>query len=186
LIVLPPSQPEQRAIAAALSDVDTLLDGLTRLIAKKRDLKQAARQQLFTGQSRFPGFYGEWEVKSLATVCSINSGYTITSENIDQYSSYPCYGGNGLRGFTACSTPRGRHALIGRQGALRGTVLAIEEKFFASEHAIVVTASATADIQWLTHRWARMNLNQYSESSAQPGLSALKILNLGIAVPPSK
>ena len=57
--------PEQRAIAAALSDVDALLGGLDRLIAKKRDLKQAAMQQLLTGQTRLPGFHGEWEVKRL-------------------------------------------------------------------------------------------------------------------------
>lgn len=60
--------PEQRAIATALSDVDALLDGLTRLIAKKRDLKQATMQQLLTGQTRLPGFSGAWEVKTLADV----------------------------------------------------------------------------------------------------------------------
>ena len=59
------STPEQRAIAAALSDVDALLGALDRLIAKKRDLKQAAMQQLLTGQTRLPGFHGEWEVKRL-------------------------------------------------------------------------------------------------------------------------
>lgn len=63
-IPLPPL-PEQRAIAAALSDVDALLGGLDRLIAKKRDLKLAAMQQLLTGQTRLPGFQGEWEVKRL-------------------------------------------------------------------------------------------------------------------------
>ena len=60
-----PDVPEQRAIATALSDVDALLDGLDRLIAKKRDLKQATMQQLLTGQTRLPGFSGEWEVKRL-------------------------------------------------------------------------------------------------------------------------
>ena len=55
-----PQEEEQRAIAAALSDVDALLDGLDRLIAKKRDLKQATLQQLLTGQMRLPGFVGEW------------------------------------------------------------------------------------------------------------------------------
>ena len=60
-----PTEPEQRAIAVALSDVDALLGGLDRLIAKKRDLKQAAMQQLLTGQTRLPGFHGEWEVKPL-------------------------------------------------------------------------------------------------------------------------
>lgn len=62
-VAAPPTLPEQRAIAAALSDVDALLKGLDRLIAKKRDLKQAAMQQLLTGKTRLPGFSGEWEVK---------------------------------------------------------------------------------------------------------------------------
>ena len=53
--VVPP-KPEQRVIATVLSDVDALLGGLARLIAKKRDLKQAALQQLLTGQTRLPGF----------------------------------------------------------------------------------------------------------------------------------
>src|SRR6266487_5023345 len=63
-----PPIPEQRAIAMALSDVDALLSGLDRLIAKKRDLKQAAMQQLLTGQTRLPGFHGEWKVKRLGDV----------------------------------------------------------------------------------------------------------------------
>jgi type I restriction enzyme S subunit len=60
-----PELPEQRAIATALSDVDALLGGLDRLVAKKRDLKVAAMQQLLTGQTRLPGFHGEWEAKRL-------------------------------------------------------------------------------------------------------------------------
>ncbi len=63
-VALPPL-PEQRAIATALNDVDELLGGLDRLIAKKRDIKQAAMQQLLTGQIRLPGFHGEWELKRL-------------------------------------------------------------------------------------------------------------------------
>ena len=77
---LPRTLPEQRAIATALSDVDGLLGGLDRLIAKKRDLKQAAMQQLFTGQTRLPGFHGEWEVKRLEQSCElITKGTTPTS-----------------------------------------------------------------------------------------------------------
>ena len=71
-----PPLPEQRAIATALSDVDALLGALERLIAKKRDLKQAAMQQLLTGQIRLPGFHGEWEVKRLGELADIRSGGT--------------------------------------------------------------------------------------------------------------
>ena len=55
-----PSEPEQRAIAEALSDVDELLGSLEKLIAKKRAIKQAAMQQLLTGKTRLPGFSGAW------------------------------------------------------------------------------------------------------------------------------
>jgi type I restriction enzyme S subunit len=81
-----PSPPEQRAIATALSDVDGLLGGLDRLIAKKRDLKQAAMQQLLTGQTRLPGFHGEWEVKKLESLtCLLTNGFvgTATSAYVD-------------------------------------------------------------------------------------------------------
>ena len=80
-IPLPPL-PEQRAIAEALSDVDGLLGGLDRLIAKKRDLKQAAMQQLLTGQTRQTGFHGlpgAWEVKRLRDIvqCSPSGTYGV-------------------------------------------------------------------------------------------------------------
>ncbi len=68
-----PPLPEQRAIAVALSDVDALLAKLDQLIAKKRDLKQATMQQLLTGQTRLPGFSGEWEVKRLGDVADIDT-----------------------------------------------------------------------------------------------------------------
>jgi len=80
-----PPLPEQRAIAEALSDVDALLDGLTRLIAKKRDLKQAAMQQLLTGQTRLPGFHGDWAVKRLGDVAEMRSGGTPPSWNPAYY-----------------------------------------------------------------------------------------------------
>ena len=61
-----PPLPEQRAIATALSDVDALLAALDRLIAKQRYLKQAAMQQLLTGQTRLPGFTGKWVPLNMA------------------------------------------------------------------------------------------------------------------------
>jgi type I restriction enzyme S subunit len=74
-LVIPPP-PEQRAIAAALGDSDKLLTGLDRLIAKKRDLKQAAMQQLLTGQIRLPSFKGEWEVKRVLELGEVVTGGT--------------------------------------------------------------------------------------------------------------
>ena len=73
----PPS--EQHAMAAALLDVDALLGGLDRVIAKKRDLKQAAMQQLLTGQTRLPNFDGEWKPVEFGDVASIRNFKVIAS-----------------------------------------------------------------------------------------------------------
>lgn len=79
-IPLPPTLAEQKSIADALGDLDSLLGALDRLIAKKRDLKQSAMQQLLTGRTRLPGFHGEWEVKRLEQNCeTITKGTTPTS-----------------------------------------------------------------------------------------------------------
>jgi type I restriction enzyme S subunit len=74
-----PHPPEQRAIASALSDMDALLGAMDRLIAKKRDLKQAAMQQLLTGQTRLPGFHGEWEAVEFGDIASIRNARVVAS-----------------------------------------------------------------------------------------------------------
>ena len=75
-----PALAEQCAIIEALSDVDNLLVALDALIAKKRDIKQAAMQQLLTGKTRLPGFAGEWETKGLGDVAKIVSGATPSTQ----------------------------------------------------------------------------------------------------------
>ena len=83
-----PTEAEQRAIAAALSDADALIAGLEKLIAKKRDLKQAAMQQLLTGQTRLPGFSGEWEARPLIDVADIATGLNKSTDEMGFGSLY--------------------------------------------------------------------------------------------------
>ena len=78
---LPSTKDEQSTISEVLSDVDALLAGLDRLIAKKRDLKQAAMQQLLTGETRLPRFQGKWEVKLLPDLADIRSGGTPSTND---------------------------------------------------------------------------------------------------------
>ena len=88
-----PPLPEQRAIATALSDVDGLLGGLDRLIAKKRDLKQAAMQQLLTGKTRLPGFSGDWKLKSFGDLFDFSGGYSASRDQLsDEGHCYLHYG----------------------------------------------------------------------------------------------
>ena len=88
-LAIPASIDEQRAIAIALSDMDALLEALDRLIAKKRDIKQATMQQLLTAQTRLPGFEGEWEVKRLGELGSFLKGSGVR-RNEAQSGSLPC------------------------------------------------------------------------------------------------
>lgn len=80
-----PSIKEQQAIAAALSDIDSLITSLDQLITKKRDIKQAAMQQLLTGKQRLPGFSGEWKSKKLGDIAFCYSGGTPPTSNLYYY-----------------------------------------------------------------------------------------------------
>jgi type I restriction enzyme, S subunit len=94
-IVFPPTIEEQRTIAAALSDVDALIAALDRLIAKKRDIKLAAMQELLTGKRRLPGFEGEWRTRRLGEViANCSSGAT-------PYRGYPDYYNGSVKWITS-------------------------------------------------------------------------------------
>jgi type I restriction enzyme S subunit len=128
----------------------------------------------------------DWEVKRIIDISLLKSGLSITANEISEIGGYSCYGGNGLRGFTKKFTHNGKYPIIGRQGALCGNINYVEGKFFASEHAVVVSVNNQTDAKWLSYVMIRMNLNQYSESSAQPGLSVNKIGILKIPFPLKK
>lgn len=65
-LIYPPDREEQTAIAEALSNMDSLISSLQRLIEKKKAIKQGAMQELLTGKKRLPGFSGEWNETSFA------------------------------------------------------------------------------------------------------------------------
>ncbi len=125
-----------------------------------------------------------WNVCALKRIVRMQSGESITGENIEQTGEYAVFGGNGIRGYTTNFTHDGRFVLIGRQGALCGNVNYGSGKFWASEHAVVVTPIKPIDVIWLGETLRTMNLNQYSVSAAQPGLSVEQIIRLRVAVPP--
>ena len=121
-----PKAFEQRAIATALSDADALIESLDRLIAKKRAIKQATMQQLLTGQTRLPGFTGEWETKRLGEVAEIRSGGTPSTTT-------PSYWGGGI----AWCTPTDITALEGGK-YLSETARTISESGLSSSSAEII------------------------------------------------
>ena len=139
-----PPLPEQRAIAEALSDVDGLLGGLDRLIAKKRDLKQAAMQQLLTGQTRLPGFHGEWEVKTLGDVARLYQPETIAQSAFTS-GGYPVFGANGVVGWYSRSNHETPQITVSCRGNC-GTVNRTNGPAWITGNAMVINLDGTPNV----------------------------------------
>lgn len=137
---------------------------------------------------RFPEFKNavEWEEKLLADVCQMQAGKFVNASEIKDNKDddlFPCYGGNGLRGYTKSYTHTGKYSLIGRQGALCGNITLAEGKFHATEHAVVATPKGKVSTDWLYYKLNLLNLNQYATGQAQPGLSVDNLERVKIHVP---
>lgn len=126
--------------------------------------------------------------KTLGEVFEMKAGKHISAGNILDNSNvdyiYPCFGGNGQRGYVNEYSHSGNYVLIGRQGALCGNVQRVDGTFYATEHAVVVKPKLEVDMSWAFHMLNMMNLNQYASKSAQPGLAVGKLETLHIPIPP--
>ncbi|MEX3505683.1 restriction endonuclease subunit S [Corynebacterium sp. LK2510] len=116
---------------------------------------------------------------SLADIFEMRAGTHISAANISDKPTdekpYPCFGGNGLRGFVSSFNYNEPVILIGRQGALCGNVHRAEGRVYATEHAVVVTPKTEVDMSWAFHKLTEMQLNQYKTESAQPGLAVGRV-----------
>lgn len=122
----------------------------------------------------------------LGEVCLLKAGKFVSSNDISpEYNKglYPCFEGNGIRGYVADYTHDGEFPLIGRQGALCGNVNLASGKFHATEHAVVVQPKIEMNVHWLYYALNAMNLGQYATGAAQPGLAVSKLETLSIEIP---
>ena len=118
-------------------------------------------------------------------ICSeFKSGKNIKADSISENGEYPVFGGNGLRGYTASYNHEGLYVLIGRQGALCGNVRSVNGKTYITEHAIAAAGNERSNTSFLHYLFIKMNLGQYSDQSAQPGLAVNKLLKLEVSLPP--
>ena len=145
-IIAVPPLPEQQAIADALSDIDQLIASLDRLIAKKRDMKQASMQQLLTGKTRLKGFSGEWEMKRLGDIAHLYQPQTI-GQSVFTSEGYPVYGANGIIGRYSRYNHTTRQITISCRGNC-GTVNMTEPLSWITGNAMVVNLDHTKSIDW--------------------------------------
>lgn len=127
-----------------------------------------------------------WKIRRIKDLGEYRSGNFIDASEIESDAEFPVMGGNGLRGYTNKYNRKGSYIIIGRQGALCGNINYANGRFWATEHAVVVHNKKNINIKWLGELLKIMNLNQYSFTTAQPGLSVEKIKTLELPVPPYK
>lgn len=179
LITLPPIE-EQRAIAEKL-------DKISQLVDKRKEQLQQLDQLV---KSQFIDMFGDPVANEklngvlLKDIAMLKAGKNISSKNIDKTGDYPCYGGNGIRGYVKKHSNEGEYCLIGRQGALCGNVQYVKGKFYATEHALVVYLFDQHNVKWFYYCLKYLNLNRFQSGAAQPGLTVEVLNNVKIPLPP--
>jgi type I restriction enzyme, S subunit len=185
---------EQQKIADCLSSLDDLIAAENKKLDTIKAHKNGFMQKLFPAEGetvpelRFPEFResDEWEERKLSNVCAMQAGKFVHASEIFKVrkdNMHPCYGGNGLRGYTYTYTHSGEYPLIGRQGALCGNVTYGVGEFHATEHAVVATKSEGIIEKWLYYLLINLKLNQYATGQAQPGLSVETLEKIATYVP---
>jgi len=183
-VTLPCDIKEQRAIATALSDVDGLLGGLDRLIAKKRDLKQAAMQQLLTGLTRLPGFHGEWKVMRLGDVAPLQRGFDLPNPQLKS-GPYPVVYSNGIMNHHAAFQVKGPGVVTGRSGTI-GKVTFVEDDYWPHNTTLWVTSFKGNNPKFIFYLYTRLGLERFASGSGVPTLNRNDAHSYQVLIPPTK
>lgn len=202
-VPLPSSFQEQQAIAKALSDVDRLIDGLEKLITKKRDIKTATMQQLLTGKTRLPGFgegkgykqteLGEipedWEVYSFGQLFDISAGGDLVkraySGIYDEDHTFPIYANSvfdeGLYGYSSFKMIDGDSITITARGTL-GVAFFRPFPFVAIGRLIILQRKVKVD-NYLISEIINHSICFANESTGVPQLTAPQVSKYSLVVP---
>lgn len=180
-----PSYEEQKEVVEILDKLKGIIDNETQRIRKYDDLIKA----------RFVELFGNPVINSknlrtmaLKDVLRLKAGdFTAASDISDKLTEtnkYPCFGGNGIRGYVTEYNQEGEYSLIGRQGALSGNVQFAKGKFRNTEHALLVVPMVEMNDIWLNQLLINLDLKRYQTGAAQPGLSVKNLQEISIIMVP--
>lgn len=177
------SHEVQSRIACQINGIDDCLRSSRKLLSTLDDLVKSQFVEMFGDPTEVV------DGIPLGSIAFLKAGSTTTAESIsDTFRNglYPCYGGNGLRGYAAEYTHEGTFPLIGRQGALCGNVKLATGKFRATEHAVVVQPTIEIDPTWLFYYLRYDELGRLATGAAQPGLSVKSLNGVQVLMPSVK
>lgn len=197
-IPIPPIQEQNRIVAKlkntlglidkaemAYSELEGPLSDRFRSLCLERAIKgvlvpqlndEPAAEQIGEVPEDIPFSIPEkWNWVNLGDAFQLKAGKFISASEIKEEGPYPCYGGNGIRGYVDHYNKEGKFPLIGRQGALCGNINVANGRFYATEHAVIADGGNLIDPDCAAYFLQHLNLNQYATSTAQPGLSVKRI-----------
>jgi type I restriction enzyme S subunit len=186
-IPLPPL-PEQRAIAAALSDADAYITALEKLIAKKRAVKQGAMQELLTGKRRLPGFEGEWVTFELERIADLYDNLRVPiTESLRESGQIPYYGANGIQDYVKGYTHDGEFVLIAEDGAndlSNYPVRYVKGKIWVNNHAHVLQGKAEkADTRFLAYGMSILDYQAILVGGTRAKLNGSVLKRITVSLP---
>lgn len=184
-IAAPADLDEQQLIVSALSDADARIAALEALVAKKRDLKQAAMQQLLTGKTRLPGFSGDWEVKRLGQIANISKGKQLHSTQLREGGSVPHYnGGTGPSGYTDLANTPAETVAISEGGNSCGFVHFISTPFWCGGHCYALVP-IDVDNSWLYYglKFRQAEIMGLRVGSGLPNVQKSSLANFEVRLP---
>jgi type I restriction enzyme, S subunit len=177
----PEHEMEQRTIARALSDVDGLLAALEGLIAKKKDVKHAAMQQLLTGKTRLPGFSGQWQTLALGDLLKICHGRSQREVEVPD-GPYPILATGGQIGTASRPLHDKPSVLIGRKGTINQPQY-METPFWTVDTLFYSVIKGRNIAKFIYFRLCLVDWMQFNEASGVPSLNAKTIEKIELPCP---
>jgi type I restriction enzyme S subunit len=182
-IPLPPTKAEQESIAKALSDADAFIESLEQLIAKKRQIKQGAMQELLTGKKRLLEFSGDWGKKRIGDLLTIAHGKSQHAV-IDKNGIYPILASGGQIGTANCFLYDKPSVLIGRKGTIDKPQF-MDTPFWTVDTLFYSVIHEPNNAKFLFYRFCLIDWKQYNEASGVPSLNARTIESIELKTPSS-
>jgi type I restriction enzyme S subunit len=186
-IPLPPTLAEQKAIAKALGDIDSLIIKLDKFIIKKKDIKLAAMQQLLKspteGGKRLAGFKGDWKAKKLGEVLKVRHGKSQHGI-VDHNGKYPILATGGQIGRTNYFLYDKPSVLIGRKGTI-DIPRYMESPFWTVDTLFYTEIFTTTYPKYVYYMFKLIDWYSYNEASGVPSLNASTIERIEKYFPPT-
>ena len=181
-ITFPKSFPEQQLIASALTEFDEHISNLTKLIQKKKDIRDGALEELISGVRRVDSFNGEWKEGTISDILTILHGknqHTVESPD----GKYPILGTGGVIGKAVEYLCDWECVLIGRKGTIDNPIY-MNAPFWTIDTLYYSKPKINQCVKFQYYLFCNINWLDYAESSGRPSLSRKVIEEIDIRIPP--